>query len=458
MKHIKPRQLSLVTLAVVMLAGGDVGADYPVMSHRLLADPASLVYNGRVYLYTSNDDDNTNHSYKMKSIVCVSSVDMKNWTDHGEVFRVPRDASWATNSWAPAVINRNGTFYLYFGNGAAAIGVATSASPTGPFTDALGHALINSATPGAPGASQWYFDPAVFIDDDGQAYLYFGGNNPPNARVILLNSDMISVAGAAMPIAAPDFFEGSWMHKRNGVYYYSYVTQPASRIDYMTSTTSPIAGFTYRGIVLPNDGSINNWNNVHGAIFDFGGKSYIAYHNRYISNTIRIGPTNSKRNLALEELTYNVDGTIAQVAWTTDAVAQLAPVNPFVAQEAEMFNMDSVIQTGGIETEPCSEGGMDVTAIANGDWILVRGVDFGAGASAFNARVASGGTGGAIELHLDTVTGPLIGTCPVGATGGWQIWTTATCGVTGATGMHDLFLRFTGGSGSLFSVNWWSFN
>ncbi|HYU77892.1 MAG TPA: glycoside hydrolase family 43 protein [Vicinamibacterales bacterium] len=458
MKRIHPKQGPFVAVTVVMLASASVSADYPVMSHRLLADPGSLVYNGRVYLYTSNDDDNTNHSYQMKSIVCVSSVDMKNWTDHGEVFRVPQGASWATNSWAPAVIDRNGIFYLYFGNGAAGVGVATSASPTGPFSDALGHPLINSATPGASGTSQWYFDPAVFIDDDGQAYLYFGGNKPSNARVIKLNSDMISVSGSAMAIAAPDFFEGSWMHKRNGVYYYSYVTQPASHIDYMTSTTSPMSGFTYRGVVLPNDGSINNWNNVHGAIFDFGGKSYIAHHNRYISNTIRIGPTNSKRNLALEELNYNPDGTIQQVPWTTDGVTQLVAVNPFVRQEAEMFNRDSVIQTGGIETEPCGEGGMDVTAIANGDWIVVRGVDFGVGASGFSARVASAAAGGNIELRLDSTAGAIIGACTVTGTGGWQTWTTATCAVVGAAGMHDLYLRFTGGSGSLFNVNWWLFN
>ncbi len=458
MKRIPRNPSSLVVGALLLLVSAGASADYPVMSHRLLADPASLVHSGRVYLYMSNDDDNTNHSYQMHSIVCVSSVDMKNWTDHGEVFRVPRDAAWAGNSWAPAVIERNGAFYLYFGNGAAGIGVATSTSPTGPFTDALGHALINSATPGASGNSQWYFDPAIFIDDDGQAYLYFGGNKVTNARAIKLNSDMISIAGSATPITAPDFYEGSWMHKRNGVYYYSYVTQPASHIDYMTSTTSPISGFAYRGVVLPNNGSINNWNNVHGAIFDFGGKSYVAYHNRYISNTIQIGPTNSKRNLALDELSYNPDGTIQQVTWTTDGVTQLVAVNPFVRQEAEMFNMDSVIQTGGIETEPCSEGGMDVTAIASGDWIRVKGVDFGAGASGFTARVASGAAGGNIELRLDSTGGTLIGTCAVTSTSGWQTWATATCSVAGATGIRDLYLLFTGGSGSLFNFNWWSFS
>jgi arabinoxylan arabinofuranohydrolase len=109
-------------------------ADFPIASHRYLADPGALVSGGRVYLYSSNDDDNAlAGGYEMKSIVCVSSSDLKNWTDHGEVLRVPADAGWASYSWAPAAIERNGTIYLYFGNNANGIGVASSTTPIGPF-------------------------------------------------------------------------------------------------------------------------------------------------------------------------------------------------------------------------------------------------------------------------------------------------------------------------------------
>ena len=101
---------------------------------------------------------------------------------------------------------------------------------------------------------------------------------------------------------------------------------------------------------------------------------------------------------------------------------------------------------------------MNVSFIENGDYIKVKGVDFGTGATSFEARVASATNGGNIELRLDSPTGTLIGTCAVDGTGGWQAWTTKSCKVSGATGKHDLYLRFTGGSGYLFNMNWWKFS
>ena len=215
----EPRHLLCLLIALTLLTSW-VRADYPIASHRYLADPTALVHEGRVYLYCSNDNENTvEGGYIMKSLVCVSSIDLKNWTDHGVVFRVPADAGWASFAWAPATIARNGKFYLYFGNRASGIGVASSTSPTGPFTDAKGSSLIDSSTPGVlPATNMWIFDPAVFIDDDGQAYLYFGGNGVNNARVIKLNTDMISTSGSAVTIPTPNFFEAAWMHKRNGIY------------------------------------------------------------------------------------------------------------------------------------------------------------------------------------------------------------------------------------------------
>jgi arabinoxylan arabinofuranohydrolase len=428
-------------------------ADYPIASHRHLADPGSLVEEGRVYLYCSNDDDSPlDGGYAMRSIVCVSSRDLKNWTDHGEVFRVPVNASWATYSWAPAVIARNGRFYLYFGNGGSGIGVASSTSPTGPFTAATGSTLINASTPGASGPNMWLFDPAVFLDDDGQAYLYFGGNGDNNARVIKLNSDMISVSGPALAMTVPYFFEASWMHKRDGVYYFSYSTNPANglRIDYLTSS-SPTAGFVYRGIAAGQPPSNNN--NNHHAIFNLNGSWYHAFHNRYVATQAGIATT-YRRNLGLERLDHNTDGTIQPITYSTNSLTQLLSVNPFNQNEAESFNAQS-----GIATGTCSEGGMAIAEVTNGAWIKIAGVDFGStGAAKFNARVASATSGGNIELRIDhNSTGTLIGTCSVAGTGGWQTWTTASCVISGVTGVHDLFLKFTGASGPLMSLNSWQF-
>lgn len=424
-------------------------ADYPIASHRYLADPGSLVYDGRVYLYNSNDDDNpVDGGYQMKSIVCISSSDLKNWTDHGEVFRVPANASWATNSWAPAAIGRGGKFFLYFGNSASGIGVASSTNPAGPFKDAKSGYLVNSNTPGASGTNSWLFDPSVFLDDDGQAYLTFGGNGDSNARVIKLNSDMVSVSGSAVALTVPSFFEASWLYKRGSIYYLSYSTTPSAgqRVDYMTSS-SPTSGFAYKGVVAGQPPS--NSNNNHHADFEFKGSWYHAYHNRIVATQAGISTT-YKRNLGLESLTYNADGTIKQVTYTTDGVTQLGSLNPYVRVEAETTNAQS-----GIETEVCGEGGMNVTSIASGDWIRLRGVDFGtAGAASFTARVASTMSGGSIELRLGSATGTLIGTCTVPSTGGAQSWAFATCTVTGATGVKDLYLKFNGGS---FNVNYWQF-
>lgn len=445
---MKKLSLLFLTFSALLAAVTPALADYPLVSHRYLADPSTLVHNGRLYVYCSNDDDNTGAAYNMKSIVCVSSSDLKNWTDHGEVFRVPANASWANYSWAPAAIARNGKIYLYFGNNASGVGVASSTSPTGPFTDAKGGYLVNSSTPGASGPSMWYFDPSVFIDDNGQAYLTFGGNGESNCRIIRLNSDMISVSGSASSVTLPGYFEASFLHKRNGLYYLSYSTNTSNglRIDYATSS-SPMSGYARRGIAAGQPPS--NQNNNHAAIVNFNGTWYHVYHNRIVSNLAVY-----KRNLGIERLNYNSDGTIQQVAYTTNGVPQAGTVNPYARVEAEMTNAQS-----GIETEKCSEGGMNVGYIQNGDWISVRGVNFGSTATrGFSARVASATTGGSIELRLGSTTGTLIGTCSFTGTGGWQTWSTKSTTINGVTGTHDLYLRFTGGSGFLMNLNWWQFN
>lgn len=120
--------------------------------------------------------------------------------------------------------------------------------------------------------------------------------------------------------------------------------------------------------------------------------------------------------------------------------------------EAESFSSQS-----GIQTETCSEGGQNIGYIENGDYAVYNNINFGAGAASFQARVASGASGGNIEIRLDSLTGPLVGTCSITGTGGWQTWTTRTCSVSGASGTHNVYLKFTGGSGYLFNINWFQF-
>ena len=126
--------------------------------------------------------------------------------------------------------------------------------------------------------------------------------------------------------------------------------------------------------------------------------------------------------------------------------------NPYARNEAELFSSQS-----GVQTEDCSEGGLNVGYIEDGDWIMFRGVDFADGAAAFSARVASSTSGGTIEVRLGSPNGQLVGTLAVGNTGGWQNWVTRTARIDNISGVHDVYLKFTGGSGYLLNINWWQF-
>lgn len=430
-------------------------ADYPIFSQRYTADPTAVVYNGRLYVYASHDSDLKagQTTYNIPDITCISTDDMKNWTDHGEVFNAKNDSKWASVCWAPSIVHRNDKFYLYYGNGGNGIGVAVSDSPTGPFKDPLSSALVTMNTPGVqPATNMWLFDPGIFVDDDGQAYMYFGGNGESNIRVIKLGNDMISTVGSATTMTAPRFFEAAWVHKYKGKYYFSYASdfsQGASKIEYMISD-KPTSGYTYKGVILPQPPDNDN-NNNHATTIEFNGNWYVVYHNRNLAKQRR-EETNYQRNVAIDQMFYNSDGTIKQVVPTVDGLEQLKYVDPYVKNLAVTMHKES-----GIETEECSEGGRNVGFLQDGDWIQVKGVDFKDGATEFEARVASALNGGNIEIRLGSPTGKLVGTCEVEGTGDWQKYTTKTCSISGATGVQDVFFRFTGSGDYLLNFSWWKF-
>ncbi|MBY8870676.1 family 43 glycosylhydrolase [Micromonospora sp. PLK6-60] len=449
----RPRRLVAVVAALLCAVGllpGVARADNPIVQHIYTADPAPLVHNGRVYVYTGHDEDNSTY-FTMREWRVFSSADMVNWTDHG----VPMNLatfSWASaDAWAGQVVYRNGNFYWYVpvknrATGRMAIGVGVSSSPTGPFRDAIGRPLVENGE----------IDPHAFIDDNGQAYLYWGN---PNLWYVRLNTDMISYSGGPTQIplttagfgtrtgnaSRPTLYEeGPWVYKRNGLYYNVFAAECCSEFIGYSTAPGPTGPWTYRGTVMPRQGgSFTN----HPGVVDFNGGSYFFYHNGALP-----GGGGYTRSVAVEKFSYNADGTIPTINMTTAGAPQVGTLNPYVRQEAETIAWGS-----GIETEPASEGGLNVGWIDNGDYLKVKGVAFGTGATSFSARVASASSGGRIEVRLDGTSGPLVGTCTVGGTGGWQNWTTTTCPVSGATGTRDLYLRFTGGSGSLFNVNWWQF-
>jgi arabinoxylan arabinofuranohydrolase len=462
-KMLSKQKVFIIT--IVCMTAFLVWADYPIMSQHYAADPTAIEWDGRIYVYCSNDEENGEGSgYIMDSIACFSTDDLKNWTDHGVVFDADELSSWYSGTaWAPCIVSNNGQLYLYFGDAYWGIGVVTSTSPTGPFTAPKNDLVVKreSISGGTPGAdSEWLFDPGVFVDDDGTVHLYFGGGGANQARYIELDTNMYDAIGSAVVIEFPDFFEASHMHKYNGTYYYSYADNydsdytdppptPSSQIAYMTGT-DPAGPFTYQGVAL--DQPPNNYgNNNHHTFFTYQGQGYCVYHNRYQAGIDGVSTT-EHRNICLDRMYYNPDGTIQPVVHTQDGLPQLKNLDPFVRVEGE-----TIAQQSGIKTEVCSQGGMNVTSIDDGDWICVRGVDFLTGTNSFEASVASAGSGGSIELRLESLDGTLVGTCNIPNTGGAQTWITAVCSVSGASGVHDLYLRFTGSGDDLFNLDWWQF-
>lgn len=424
-------------------------SENPIIQTKFTADPAPMVWNDTVFLYTSHDEDNAtgNGGFQMKDWMLYTSTDMVNWRDRGVVASLA-NFKWGpqdNGAWAVQTIQRNGKFYMYAPLHGKGIGVLVSDSPYGPFTDPLGKALVAD--------DPWkYIDPSPFIDSDGQAYLYFGN---PDAYYVKLNSDMISRSGTiGMVPRLKTYQEGPWIYKHGSNYYLAFASTCCPEGIGYAMSTSPTGPWTYKGSIM--DGNSRSSGN-HPGIIDFKGKSYVFGFN-YAINFSLVTDQRERRSIALSEMKYNADGTIQKLPWwggDMPSVSNVSPVdslNPYLQTEAE-----TMAWSKGVKTEPCSEGGMDLASIENGDYIKLKSVDFAQGAASFEARVASASSGGSIEIRLDSETGKLVGTCAVAGTGGWQTWTTKSCAVDGASGVHDLFLVFKGGSGSLFNFNWWKF-
>jgi arabinoxylan arabinofuranohydrolase len=412
-------------------------ADNPIVQTNYTADPAPLVHEGKLYVYTSHDEDVTvNNFYTMNDWRLYSTEDMVNWTDHGSPAGL-RSFSWGTDSaWAPHGIARNGQFYLYVplnNNTGGRIGVGVSDNVAGPFTDPLGRDLAQS-----PSSD---IDPSVFIDDDGQAYMYWGN---ATLNYVRLNEDMISYSGAPTAVALPGFTEGPWFYKRQSLYYMIYAGMGGAteKISYATSD-SPTGPWNTRGDIMGSGSTFTN----HAGVVDYKGHSYFFYHNSALP-----GGNDFKRSVCVEEFSYAADGSIPQLTMSANGPDAIATLNPFEQVEAETIAFSS-----GLKTEACDDtgAGLNVTQISAGDYIKVKNVDFLDGVTSFEARVSSSGSGASIELHLDSPSGTLLGTCDVS---GASSWTTTTCPVSGGSGTHDLFLVFAGSGDELFKFNWWKFS
>jgi hypothetical protein len=455
------RTASFALLATLSLALHG-RAENPIVQTIYTADPAPMVHEGTVYLYTGHDEDDApNNKYLMHDYQLFTTTDMVNWTHKGPVLDIKKTFSWSGgDANAAQVIFRNGKFYYYVstgnterGRGGVALGVAVADKPEGPFKDALGHALVRNDETKAATHGWDDLDPTVFLDTDGKAYLYWGNNACYAAE---LNDDMISLKGPITSwvqtnkeVFGPDFEEAPWFYKRNDLYYLVYASQFPEFIRYATAK-SPLppqaSSWTYRGTIMTKP-TKNGLGTNHPGIADYQGHSYIFYHT---ADLPRGG--DKRRCVAIEEFTYNPDGTIPEIKATAEGVKPLGTLNPFNKVEAETIAWESGIKTAQNDTvgvyvtvpaAPAPSATASPSSPPSTPYIKVRAVDFTAkGAATFRASVAASAEGCAIELHLDSESGPVLGTLQIKPTGGLDKWETQSTPLTGAKGVHDLFLKF----------------
>ncbi len=460
----------------------------PVMTQRFGADPYVMVYEDRAYLYMTADtlmtaEDGsvvTNNYSNINTINVLSSSDLVNWTDHGSVYAASRTgaATWGNNSWAPAAaykeIDGKMKFYLYFANSGNGIAVLSSDSPTGPFVDELGEALVSRNTPTCAEVT-WLFDPAVLMDDDGSAYLYFGGgipspdkaDNPGTARVVKLGADMMSLDGDPVPIENVRYlFEDSGINKINGTYYYSYCSNfnvtPEAKKEFgfdsgeivTMRSDSPMGPFTLCGSILKNPQAFfGRGGNNHHCMFEFKGGLYMAYHTRILEEAM--GIDGGYRSTNIDAVKLDENGNIRPITGTKEGVAPVGTFHPYErVNAATMWNSAGITTTQfGEESIACGSGDMIVTGIGDGSWIGLKNVDFGESGPK-KIGVAVRGTGkGTICVDVDMMKKETLVQIPVEVSDAENLVEIEVPVEHAVSGVHTLYFIFAGEDYEIES--WW---
>ncbi|MFI5937404.1 family 43 glycosylhydrolase [Actinoplanes sp. NPDC051494] len=355
---------AVVTTAIAALATPAHAAN-PIITAIYTADPAPLVVGNTMYIYAGRDEAPTGSSnFLMREWHVLSSTDAATWTDNGAKATIATFGWAGADAWAGEVEPRNGRYYWYTsvnGNGPGwmNIGVAVGDSPLGPFTDAKGGPLISDSTANSAGLN---IDPTVFVDDDGQAYLYWGGYWSP--RAVKLAANMIDTVGAVVtPQGLTNYWEAPWMFKRSGLYYLMYaandtngcVTDSAYACQRYATATNPLGPWTQRGIVLGQVSSTTN----HAGIVDFNGQSYLVYHTADAP-----GGGTFRRSVAVDKLFFNADGTIQRVTPTTGGGdGNLATSATASTSYVSSWESLAAINNGGVPANSA-----DRSNLAYGNW------------------------------------------------------------------------------------------
>lgn len=446
----------------------NIHCNNPVSPDYFCADPTTVEYNGRLYLYGTNDHeqflaagpDKDNTYEKIKSFLVFSTDDMVNWIYHGEI-NVGKIAPWIINAWAPSIVSRTEPdgkthFYMYFSNSGAGTGVLTSTDPVTGWTDPLGRPLISCNTDGLTNCPH-PFDPGAVIDGNGVGWLAFGGGDqtaymPGSARIVRLGDDMISFASEFMEIPAPYFFEANELNFINGTYVYTYCSNWANHAEqwdydcpvpgacgmvYMTTKT-PLnpESWVMRGECFRQPGECGfEYSNNHTHMHKFKGQWYMFYHTLALKKGM--GITGSYRSMGVDPIAVNETAVKITCTGPTERGAEIiTPVNPFVSNAAAKLN-----GTADIVYDLTDQQNPLLQSAEAGTWFSVRDVQFSAGSNVplfFHAYISGKGI---VAVHLDAPDGTVLACIDTDSADAYHDLYTETAAEI--RGTHDLYFIFS---------------
>ncbi len=440
------RLLSGAICVTAISTGLLASAQNPICQTHFTPDPAPLVVGDTLYLYTGCDDISADpDNFVMREYLCFTTTDMVNWTHHAPIFN---NEGFGTKdcAYAAQMAFRNGKWYYY--TSTFGIPVLVSDSPYGPFTNPLGGKkfLINSEDTNYSGHGWEDIDPTVLIDDDGQAYMYWGNNA---LYAVKLNEDMISYDGDIKVFEikdkesfGPDYEEAPWLAKRGDKYYLAYASHVPEDTDWAWAD-SPLGPWKYGGQLMRafEHGGMGN----HTGMCEYKGQWYFFYMDEGL-------PTahSKRRTTSVIPFEFNEDGSLPYMHHDKRGVLKsVNPLNPYVWQQGETIAWEEGIGIGYDNIHS-----VFVNDIDPGDWIKVREVDFKDGAKAFAARTRGNNPTAAIEVRLDAPNGELLGVIKCGASEDWKETKT---NIKQRDGIHDLYFVFTGEGSDLMDFDSWIF-
>jgi hypothetical protein len=431
MKNFKLR-LIIIYLSLIFSALNNLTAQNPIICDQFSADPTARVFNGRVYVYPSHDIlAKPGHGrvgwFCMEDYHVFSSSNLTDWTDHGVIVSQNK-VSWVDSTsfsmWAPDCIERNGRYYFYFpanmkaglGRGSS-IGVAIADNPAGTYTPQP-----------EPIKNVRGIDPNLFIDKDGQAYMYWAMGNISVAKLKENMLELESDPQVVGELPRQGLKEGPFLFERNGIYYmtYPHVQNKIERLEYAVGD-NPMGPFKVMGVIM-GESPMGCWTNHH-SIIEFNNQWYLFYHENDLSPEF-----DKNRSVRIDSLFFNNDGTIQKVTPTFRGVGVTSALKN-IKIDRYSHKSETGVSVAFLDTLNTFKGWKTILGKQNA-WISYNAVDFG-GKKIKSVRVkALSQTGGTLQIRLDKTDGTLLAEVKLPKGTGWN--TIDTSMLKYQKGIHNL--------------------